>query len=87
MVNGCGNNVDISATVIDPSGVDAGPNHIFCIDVSPVDLNVFATPPGGTWSGVGLTGSTFDPSQGWSWKIITMTYSVGSGKLPGLQMT
>ncbi len=76
--NGCENSTTIEATVIDPSNIDAGNNQVFCIDESPIDLNQFASPPGGTWNGAGLSGSIFDPSQAGPGNH-TLTYSLGSG--------
>ncbi|UKN02909.1 gliding motility-associated C-terminal domain-containing protein [Paracrocinitomix mangrovi] len=50
-----------------PSGI--------CTASSPIDLNTLITgDTGGTWSGTGVSGSTFDPSVGTQ----NITYSVGS---------
>ena len=76
--NGCENNTTIETTVIDPSAVEAGNNQNLCIDEAPVDLDQFASPPGGTWSGPGLNGSVFDPSAAGSGNHV-LTYTVGSG--------
>lgn len=47
-----------------------------CISDAPVDLNNTITGDlGGTWSGTGITGSTFDPSVGTQ----SITYTVGAG--------
>lgn len=76
--NGCENNITIQATVVDPSTIDAGANHIFCIDDAAIDLDQFATPPGGNWSGAGLIGSMFFPILAGEGDH-TLTYSIGSG--------
>jgi hypothetical protein len=41
--------------------VDAGPNQEVCEGGSPISLTG-ASPPGGTWSGTGVSGSNFDPT-------------------------
>ena len=51
------------------------PNGL-CSTSPQVDLDALVTgTPGGTWSGTGVTGNMFDPSQGTQ----TVTYTVGSG--------
>ncbi|MCB9224381.1 MAG: gliding motility-associated C-terminal domain-containing protein [Crocinitomicaceae bacterium] len=46
-----------------------------CTTGSPVDLNTYITgTTGGTWSGTGVTGNMFDPSNGSQ----TITYTVGT---------
>jgi gliding motility-associated-like protein len=46
-----------------------------CLGDAPVDLSTFVTGnPGGTWTGTGMTGSTFDPSGGSQ----SITYTVGT---------
>ena len=63
-------NVDASgdATWTPPLGL--------CTGDAPLDLNALITgTAGGTWSGTGVTGSTFDPSSGTQ----LVTYTVGSG--------
>ena len=53
----------------------------FCLGDPPFDLNSQITgDPGGTWSGTGITGSTFDPNVGTQ----DITYTVGS---PGCQQS
>lgn len=53
-----------------------------CDDAGPVQLSNYLTgSPGGTWSGSGVSGSTFNPS-GLSGQI-AITYSVGSGSCAG----
>jgi len=47
---------------------------MLCQTAPPVDLSTFVTgTAGGTWSGTGITGSTFDPAVGTQ----TITYNVG----------
>lgn len=76
--NGCEDEITINATVVDPSSIEAGDDQVLCIDAGPVDLNLLASPPGGTWSGPGLSGSTFLPALAGPGNHV-MTYSIGSG--------
>ena len=58
---------DVNPTWVSPAGL--------CDNSAPVDLNTTITgTAGGTWSGTGMTGSTFDPSFGTQ----TITYTVGT---------
>lgn len=43
--------------------VDAGPNKEICTTAAPLQLNLSVFPTGGSWTGVGVTGGVFDPSQ------------------------
>ena len=64
--------ITVSA-LADPSW--APPANI-CESNPPFDLTTIVTgDPGGTWSGTGVSGTTFDPSVGTQ----TLTYTVGSG--------
>ena len=46
-----------------------------CIGDAPIDLSPYVTgSPGGTWSGIGVTGTMFDPSVGTQ----SISYSVGT---------
>jgi len=71
----CDEQLALSITV----GVASDPSWTtvsLCITGAPVDLSPQITgTTGGTWSGTGMTGSTFDPSSGSQ----SVTYTVGSG--------
>ena len=61
------------ATALDASWTI--PTNI-CETDTPFDMNAFITGDvGGTWTGIGITGSNFDPSVGTQ----TLTYTVGTG--------
>ncbi len=67
-------NINVSPDV-DPTWTDPSP---VCESGGNVNLNGLITgTPGGTWSGTGVSGNTFDPS-GLSGSI-SITYTVGSG--------
>ena len=58
--NGC-SSVDSTAIVVNEiPRLDPGTCGPLCVSASPVFLQ--GTPAGGTWSGTGVSGSTFDPS-------------------------
>ena len=58
--NGC-SSVDSTAIVVNEiPRLDPGTYGPLCVSASPVFLQ--GTPAGGTWSGTGVSGSTFDPS-------------------------
>jgi hypothetical protein len=58
--------------------VNAGVYPGICINAAPVALN--GSPAGGSWSGTGVVGSTFDPSlSGTGLHQITYTYSDSTG--------
>ena len=56
--NGCSAADTTSITVNPLPTVNTGSYGPYCIDASPVTLS--GTPSGGTWSGLGVTGSTFN---------------------------
>ena len=56
--NGCSAADTTSITVNPKPTVNTGSYGPYCIDASPVSLS--GTPSGGTWSGTGVTGSTFN---------------------------
>ncbi len=58
--------------------VDAGPDQRVCQGSSPIPL-AGALPPGGTWSGVGVSNSTFDPT-GLDPGDYTVTYTYTNAK-------
>ncbi|HOY05889.1 MAG TPA: PKD domain-containing protein [Saprospiraceae bacterium] len=79
-VTHCSNTRTINIAVINPSTVNAGPDLSFCADVTSVNLQTNASPPGGSWSTVsaGLTGNIFNPGTAGPGMHI-LTYSVGAG--------
>jgi hypothetical protein len=68
-LNGCSNSATTTITVNPLPIVSAGSYGPVCIDAA--DISLGGTPSGGTWSGVGVTGNSFDPSVGTQ----TITYS------------
>ncbi|MBK9195014.1 MAG: PKD domain-containing protein [Flavobacteriales bacterium] len=73
--NGCVNNDQVTVTV-NPLGApaNAGPNISLCVGDPAVQLPM--TPPGGTWSGAGVTvGGLFNPIAAGSYNL---TYTVGA---------
>lgn len=68
--NGCSGNTTVMITVNDLPVVTAGTYGPACEDASAVTLSG-AAPAGGTYSGTGVSGGTFDPSAGTQ----TITYS------------
>ncbi|MBL7986005.1 MAG: hypothetical protein JNM91_13455, partial [Flavobacteriales bacterium] len=55
-----------------------GPYGPVCIDGAPIALN--GSPAGGTWSGAGISGSTFDPATaGLGLHPLTYSYTDGNG--------
>jgi gliding motility-associated-like protein len=75
--NNCSNSASIIANVITPQIANAGNGFNICTNANSAILNGY-TPSGGTWSGLGVTGATFDP-VGLSTGLTTLTYSIGSG--------
>jgi PKD repeat protein len=71
--NGCTATNLTTVTVNTKPTVDAGPDQEVCEDGDPITLSG-ATPSGGTWSGTGVSGNTFDPS-GLTLADYTVTYS------------
>ena len=60
--NGCLTSDTREVTVIDPAPVDIGVDITFCVSDLPYDLTADVTVAGGTFSGLGVVGSNFDPS-------------------------
>ena len=58
--NGCSSVDSTEVVVNDIPQLDPGTYGPLCVSASPVFLQ--GTPTGGTWSGAGVSGSTFDPS-------------------------
>lgn len=79
----CGGTDTVHVTVV-PSASPAWTAAPMCSSDAPVDLNTLVSgTAGGTWSGTGVTGSTFDPS-GLSGPV-SVTYTVGSSPCVGTQ--
>jgi PKD repeat protein len=78
--NNCTNRDTMLATVINPTIADAGTGFNRCVNAAVVNLNTTAspTPAGGTWSGTGVSGTSFTPSTAGAGNFI-LTYSIGSG--------
>lgn len=53
--------------------VNAGADQVICGTASPITLT--GTPSGGTWSGTGVSGSTFTPNTTYAGTTKTLTYS------------
>ena len=75
VTNGCGSattnvQVTVNAQPAEPSTGTYGP---LCSNDAPIGLG--GSPAGGTWSGTGVSGNTFDPSFGTQ----TLTYTITSG--------
>jgi hypothetical protein len=74
----CSNSDTRSITILAPPTVDAGTNQTVCLNGGNVALSG-GTPSGGTWSGTGVTGSTFSPTTaGTGTHTITYSYSDGT---------
>jgi hypothetical protein len=77
--NGCSSSATKQVVVRGSPTVKAGDNQTFCTNGSSVVLTG-ATPAGGTWSGTGVSGSTFDPSVASPGNIqLTYTYTDANG--------
>lgn len=76
-----GGNTDTCAfnvTVFGPPAITASASATnVCLDDA--DVTLTATPVGGTWSGTGVTGSSFDPSTGAGPNTITYTVTDTNG--------
>ncbi len=76
---GCTNADAIIVTVINPTAANAGTGFSICNNAAPVNLIALnPTPTGGSWSGSGISGATFNPASLTAGNY-TLTYSVGSG--------
>ncbi len=77
---GCTGSATATITVNGLPAVDAGSYPSTCLNSAPITLN--GTPAGGTFSGAGVTGNTFDPSvAGVGIQTITYSYTDGNGCL------
>ena len=81
--NGCSNSASTQIQVNPLPVVSAGTYPAVCIDATPVTL--IGSPTGGTFSGTGVSGNTFDPSSGT--QTITYTYDDGTGCIVQSQTT
>ncbi len=70
--NNCANQDQVVVTVVNPNPADAGADFSICNNGAPVTLT--GVPSGGSWSGSGINGNTFDPN-GLSVGNHTLTYS------------
>ncbi|MFN5842849.1 MAG: PKD domain-containing protein [Bacteroidota bacterium] len=76
--NSCVNKDSIIVSVIDPTLANAGTGFGICVTAPPVNLSSLnPTPVGGTWSGNGVVGSSFNPAGLNGQQILT--YTVGTG--------
>jgi PKD repeat protein len=75
--NGCANKDTLLADVQNPSTANAGNNDTICLNNGVLNLVGFS-PAGGTWSGTGISGNTFDPSVA-GVGTVTLTYTFGVG--------
>jgi gliding motility-associated-like protein len=72
---GCSNSTTTTITVVNPAAISAGTYSPVCIDAPNIAL--VGNPSGGTFSGVGVSGSSFDPSVGT--QLITYNYTDPAG--------
>ncbi len=67
-------------TVTAPPVIDAGPNRIVCLNGGTIDLDASASAPGGAWSGIGTTGSFFNPLvAGLGTFVLSYVFDSGQG--------
>jgi len=77
-LNGCTAEDDVTITISPTPVVSAGDDLELCVYNAPVTL--VGTPSGGTWSGPGVTGTSFDPNAaGNGTHTITYDYTDGNG--------
>lgn len=72
---GCSNSSTTTITVVNPAAISAGTYSPVCVDAPNIAL--VGNPSGGTFSGVGVSGSSFDPSVGT--QLITYNYTDPAG--------
>ena len=76
--SGCSNQAAVLITRVNPPSVNAGIDRSICLNAA--DLQLSASPAGGTWSGTGVNSSgLFSPS---AVGTFTLTYTA-AGSLPG----
>ncbi len=71
----CTSTESVTVTVNSNPVVSAGTYPAACIDAA--DITLVGTPAGGTFSGTGVTGNSFDPTSGT--QTITYNYTDGNG--------
>ena len=74
--NSCVNTDSITVTVVAPQIANAGTDFDICVDAPSYTITGF-TPTGGTWSGTGVTGNSFNPTTA-GVGTHTLTYSFGA---------
>ena len=78
--NGCSDEESFAVTINPLPTVDAGADIDVCVDADPVTLSGSPSGLGGTWSGSGVSGSSFDPSvAGVGTHTLTYTYEDVNG--------
>jgi gliding motility-associated-like protein len=84
----CQQTVSVTNTVLVSGNISAswvGP-EAFCFDSDPVDLNLYVTgTPGGSWSGIGVSGSVFNPFGVFGSANLTYTVTSGSCTVTSMQ--
>ena len=73
--NGCSNSASTTITVNDLPVVSTGSYGPVCLDAA--DITLVGSPVGGTWSGVGVSGNSFDPGVGTQGVTYTFTNANG----------
>ncbi|MEZ4758105.1 MAG: CUB domain-containing protein, partial [Flavobacteriales bacterium] len=81
--NGCSNSCSVSITVNATPVVSCGSYGPYCSTDGPVSLA--GSPAGGTWSGAGVSGNTFNPAVGTS--TLTYAYTDANGCSASCQTT
>lgn len=77
-VNNCSNTDTRTLTINSPPAVNAGNDEATCLNGGTIPLSG-GSPAGGSWSGTGVTGSTFNPLvAGLGNHVITYSYSNGT---------
>jgi len=76
---GCENSATATITVNPVPAVDAGSYGALCEDAD--DITLVGSPAGGTFSGDGVTGTTFDPSgnvgDAYGWRCFFRKWGIG----------
>jgi Secretion system C-terminal sorting domain/PKD domain len=81
--NGCANSAQTTITVNPLPVVSSGTYAAVCINAAPITLT--GSPIGGTFSGTGVTGNTFNPAVGT--QTITYTFTAANGCVGSSQTT
>ena len=76
-ISGCSNTDNVTINVGNAQNANAGNGFNLCENAPIVTLSGFS-PAGGTWSGSGISGTTFNPSLAGAGNYI-LTYTFGSG--------